>query len=71
MDRLKKIPLFKTEDEEMEFWAYADSSEFVNWKKSNRIVLPNLKPCNKTISQRVPQHLLDEINIIDSKQDVP
>ncbi len=71
MDRLKKKPVFKTEDEEREFWANSDSSELVDWKKSKRVVLPNLKPSTKTISLRLPQHLLDEIKMLAGKMDVP
>ncbi len=71
MGNLKKIPVFKSEDEEREFWANHDSSEFVNWKKSKRILLPNLKPSTKTISLRLPQHLLDELKMIAGKRDVP
>jgi sialate O-acetylesterase len=54
MGNLKKIPVFKSEDEEREFWANHDSSEFVNWKKSKRNLFPNLKPSTKTISLRLP-----------------
>jgi sialate O-acetylesterase len=42
MGNLKKIPVFKSEDEEREFWANHDSSEFVNWKKSKRFLLKRL-----------------------------
>jgi len=45
----KKIPGFKNEDEEREFWATHDSTEYVEWKKAKRVVLPELKPSLKTI----------------------
>jgi hypothetical protein len=44
MNKLKKIPAFKTEDEEREFWAENDSTEFTDWKKSEKVILPKLKP---------------------------
>ncbi len=33
MSKLKKIPKFKNEDEEREFWAKSYSSEYIDWKK--------------------------------------
>lgn len=71
MNKLKKIPFFKNEEEEREFWANHDSSEYVEWKKSERVIFPNLKPSTKTISLRLPEHILDEIKMLASKRDVP
>ena len=31
MKKLKRIPKFKTEDEEREFWATHDSTEYMDW----------------------------------------
>ena len=71
MSRLKKIPKFKDEDQEREFWANSDSMEYINWKKSETIVFPKLKPSTKTISLRLPEFILDEIKMIANKRDVP
>jgi len=71
MNRLKKIPKFKDEDEEREFWAKSDSTEYINWKKSEKIAFSKLKPSTKTISIRLPELILDEIKIIANKRDVP
>jgi predicted DNA binding CopG/RHH family protein len=68
---MKKIPKFKSEDEERRFWAGHDSTEFVDWKKARRVVLPNLKPSVKTISLRVPQSMLEELKLLANKRDVP
>ena len=46
----KKIPKFKSEDEEREFWAAHDSTEYVDWKNTKRVFLASLKPSLKTIS---------------------
>jgi len=40
---LKKIPTFRTEDEEREFWANADSTEYVDWSKSESVRFPSLR----------------------------
>ena len=71
MSKLKKIPEFKNEDEERKFWAENDSSEFVDWKKSEKVILPKLKPSTKTISLRLPEHILDELKMMALKRDVP
>ena len=42
-----RIPKFKSEAEEQEFWATADSTEYVDWKDSNRVVLSKLKPSHR------------------------
>ncbi|MCD4774058.1 MAG: BrnA antitoxin family protein [Bacteroidales bacterium] len=71
MSNLKKIPKFNNEDEERKFWKNQDSSEFVDWKKSEKIIFPNLKPSTKTISLRLPEFILDELKLIAHKRDVP
>ncbi len=71
MNRLKKIPKFKDEDEEREFWVKSDSTEYINWEKSEKIAFSNLKPSTKTISLRLPEFILAEIKMIANKRDVP
>ncbi len=71
MSKLNKIPAFKNVEEEREFWDTHDSSEYINWKKSERAEFPNLKPSTKTISLRLPEHILDEIKMLARKRDVP
>ena len=68
---MKKILNFKNEDKEREFWAEADSSEYIDWKKAKKFVLPNLKPSVKTISLRISQSMLEEIKLLANKRDVP
>jgi predicted DNA binding CopG/RHH family protein len=57
----KPVPEFKNEDEEREFWATHDSSEYVDWSKAKRAVFPNLKPTTRAISLRLPAFMLDEL----------
>ena len=71
MSKFEKIPVFKNEDEEREFWAKNDSSESVDWKKSEKVTFSNLKPTTKTISLRLPEFLLDELKLMAHKRDVP
>jgi predicted DNA binding CopG/RHH family protein len=67
----KPIPKFRSEAEERAFWETHDSSNFVDWSNAKPIALPNLKPSTKTISLRLPQHLLDSIKAAANARDVP
>ncbi len=69
--QLKPVPQFKNEAEERAFWETHDSADYVDWAKAQRVVLPNLKPSTKTISLRLPQHLLDSIKAAANARDVP
>jgi len=71
MKKLKKIPNFKNEEEEREFWASHDSTEYVDWSKAERVIFPNLKPSTETISLRLPEYLLARIKQIANFKDVP
>ena len=67
----KKIPKFKSEDEEREFWAKADSTDYVDWSKAKRTILPNLKPSTKKISVRLPELMIEELKLLANKRDIP
>lgn len=71
MKKFKKIPEFKTEQEEREFWETHDSGDYLDLSKAKRAILPNLKPSTKTISLRLPEGLLDSIKVEANKRDMP
>ena len=71
MKKYKKIPDFKTEEEERDFWESHDSADFVDWKKAKKATFPNLKPTTRTISLRLPEYILDELKMLAHKRDVP
>ncbi len=71
MKKQNKIPAFKNEDEEREFWSKHDSTEYINWNQSNVAISPKLKPSTKTISLRLPDYMLAELRTIANKRDVP
>ncbi len=71
MSKLKDIPKFKNADEEREFWATHDSTEYLDWDKAEATSFPKLKPSTKTISLRLPEFMLDELRVIAHKRDVP
>ncbi len=70
--QLKKIPKFKNEDEEREFWSAHNIVDYFD--ESQAIVnpkFPNLKPSTKTISLRLPLSMLNDIKATANKKDVP
>lgn len=72
MNKIKKIPKFKSEDEERDFWAKNDSNNYIDWSKAQKNPnLSNLKPSTKTISLRLPLSMLDQLKSLANKKDVP
>ena len=67
----KRVPKFRSENQERDFWADADSTEYVEWEGAKRVVLPRLKPSQKTISLRLPAMMLAELKRLANKRDVP
>jgi len=67
----KTVPKFANEAQERAFWETQDSTEYLDWSKARKVTLPNLKPTTKTISLRLPQHLLDAIKTAANARDVP
>ncbi len=68
---LKSLPTFQSEDEEREFWATHDSTDYIDWAKAKPVVFPNLKPSIKTISLRLSESMLNEIRLLANRRDVP
>lgn len=68
---LKPIPKFATEADERAYWESNDSTAHLDWTQAQQVSLPNLKPTTKTISLRLPQHLLDSIKTAANSRDVP
>ena len=71
MRKYKKIPKFKNEDEEREFWAKADLTDYIDPAKMQRVPFPNLKPTLRTISIRLPQYLIEDLKILANERDIP
>ena len=71
MSKLKKIPKFNTEDEEREFWSTHDSTEYVDYSKAKKVLLPELKPSTRSISIRLPESLIEKLKVLANERDVP
>lgn len=71
MKARKKIPTFRDEDAEREFWASADSTEYIDWSRAQPLVTPNLRPTLRTISLRLPESMIAELKLLANQRDVP
>lgn len=69
--KLKPIPTFDSEDEEREFWATHDTTEYFDGSKARFVTFPNLKPSTETISLRLPASLLADLKVLANRIDVP
>lgn len=69
--QFKKIPTFKSEDEEVEFWNTHDSTEYIDWSKARRVIFPNLKPTTTPISIRLPNYMISELKVRANRLDIP
>jgi len=45
--RKRQVPVHRNEEKEREFWAIADSTEYVDWSHAKRVALPHLRPSTK------------------------
>lgn len=70
-NKTKKVPKFKSEDQERVFWAKNDVTDYFDVKSGKKMNFPNLKPSTQTISIRLPEDLLEEIKVLANKRDVP
>ena len=71
MAKLKRVPKFKTEDEEREFWATHDFMDYVDPRSAVRVRFPNLKSTLRTISIRLPEHLIGNLKALANERDIP
>lgn len=71
MKNIKNIPKFKNENQEIDFWAKNDSTEYIDWSKADNAIFPNLKLSTESISLRLPSSLLLRIKQLANEKDVP
>lgn len=69
--RVSRIPRFKSEDEERNFWATHDLTDYLDQFEPVELDLSELKPSTETISLRLPQYLLARIKQLANFKDVP
>jgi predicted DNA binding CopG/RHH family protein len=67
----QKLPKFRGEDKEREFWSSHDSTDYLDWSQAKRVTFPNLKPTTRTISLRLPESTIAALKVLANKRDVP
>jgi len=67
----KRMPRFRSEDAEREFWAEHDVLDYFDWEYAVPGSFPALKPSTTTISLRLPGPLLEELKALANERDVP
>ena len=67
----KAIPAFKNEEQEREFWASHDSSDYIDWRRAETVRLAKLRPTTRMISIRLPQPMIERLKVLANKRDVP
>jgi len=68
---LKPIPRFATEDEERDFWAIHDSTDYFDYSHPIQMDFSKLKLSAKPVTVRLPWSLLDSLKRLANKRDVP
>jgi predicted DNA binding CopG/RHH family protein len=71
MKKILKIPKFKNEDEEREFWWKLDLSEYYEPSDFEPVSFPNLKPTSRSISIRMPEYLINRVKEKANALDIP
>ena len=71
MKKILKLPAFKNEDAERDFWAKIDLSEYFEPSDFVPVSFPNLKPTTRPISIRLPEHMIDRVKERANEIDIP
>lgn len=58
MKKPLKLPKFRNEDEERDFWAKINLADYYEPSDAQPVSFPNLKPTSRSISIRLPEYLL-------------
>ncbi len=69
--KLKKIPKFKTEDEERKFWDTHSSVGYIDWSKPGQAVFPNLRMTSRPISIRLSESIITKVKLKANRLNVP
>ncbi len=70
-NKFKTIPRFKTEDEERDFWATHDATDYFDFFKRIELDLSRLKPSTQSVTIRLPQMLVADVRMLANRRDVP
>jgi len=64
MTKARKAPRkFTSEAAERAYWEREDSTAALDWRRAERVRLPNMQPSTTAISLRLPISLLEQIKM--------
>jgi predicted DNA binding CopG/RHH family protein len=69
--KYNRLPEFKNEDEEREFWSTQDTADYFDLTRAKPAIFPNLKPSTRSVSIRINESLFQEIKILANKKNIP
>ncbi len=69
--KLKTIPRFKNEDEERDFWATHDTTDYFDTNDLVEFDLSELQPSTRSITVRLSESLLAGLKQLAHKRDIP
>ena len=71
MKKQLKVPKFKNEDAELNFWSKIDLSDYFESKDFTRVLFPNLKPTSSPVCIRFPDYMLNRLKEKANEINVP
>lgn len=71
MTKMIKLPKFKNEDDERQFWAKINLADYFEPSDFKKVSFPNLKPTSRAVSIRIPEYLLNRLKEKANEIDVP
>jgi len=71
MKKKLKLPKFKNEDEERNFWWNLDLTEYFEQNDFVPVSFPNLKPTTRPISLRIPEYIINRVKENANKVNIP
>lgn len=71
MKKRLKVPEFKSEEKEKEFWKGIDLTEYYTKEDFKEVSFPDLKPTSRSISIRLPEYLLTRLKEKANELNIP
>lgn len=71
MAKIKKMPRFKNEDEEREFWDTHEALDYFDTSEEVKFDLSELRPSTRPITVRLTESLIANLKQLAHKKDVP
>lgn len=71
MKKALKIPQFKNEDQERQFWSKIDLSDYLQPVDFKPVMFPNLKPSSQPVSIRLPKQMIYQLKEKANQLNIP